>query len=83
MQTNLSGNWYQKRLRFEYLGKDLLKLVVSSGFSRGNLPDGGTRGGDLVMLNGREWKMGREWKIFKCHLYGGNQRGSGELVEGP
>ena len=40
-------------LKFQHLGKDdSLKLVVFSDSSMGNLPDGGTQGGHLILLMG-------------------------------
>ena len=42
-------------LKFQNLGDDdSLKLVVFSDASMGNLPDGGTQGGHLIVLMGKE-----------------------------
>ena len=45
-------------LKFQNLGKDSsLKLVVFCDASLGNLPDGGTQGGHLIMLMGEEGRF--------------------------
>lgn len=45
-------------LRFQYLGKQSsLKLVVFSDSSMGNLPDGGTQGGHLIILMGEDGRF--------------------------
>ena len=45
-------------LRFQNLGNDdALKLVVFSDAAMGNLPDGGTQGGHLIVLMGKEGKF--------------------------
>lgn len=48
----------QVTLKFQHLGEnDALNLVVFSDASLGNLPDGGTQGGILVVLMGKEGKF--------------------------
>ena len=45
-------------LKFQYLGQnDALNLVVFSDASLGNLPDGGTQGGTLIVLMGERGKF--------------------------
>ena len=49
-------------LKFQFLGDDnALELVIFSGASLGNLPDGGTQGGHFIMIVGK-------WKIFTIAL---------------
>lgn len=65
-------------LRFQYLGKDSsLKLVVFSDSSMGNLPDGGTQGGHLIMLMGEAgrfspicWQSKRIRRVVRSTLAG-------------
>ncbi|KAK9523757.1 hypothetical protein VZT92_017657 [Zoarces viviparus] len=65
-------------LRFQYLGRDSsLKLVVFSDSSMGNLPDGGTQGGHLVMLMGENgrfspicWQSKRIRRVVRSTLAG-------------
>lgn len=45
-------------LKFQPLGKDSsLKLVVFNDSSMGNLPDGGTQGGHIIMLMGEDGRF--------------------------
>lgn len=65
-------------LRFQHLGEDTsLKLVVFSDSSMGNLPDGGTQGGHLIMLMGEEgkfspkcWQSKRIKRVVRSTLVG-------------
>nr|XP_020481208.1 uncharacterized protein LOC109975033 [Monopterus albus] len=45
-------------LNFQHLGKDIaLKMIVFSDTSFGNLSEGGTQGGHLILLMGKNWKF--------------------------
>ena len=65
-------------LKFQYLGKDgSLKLVVFSDSSMGNLPDGGTQGGHLILLMGESgrfspicWQSKRIRRVVRSTLAG-------------
>lgn len=65
-------------LRFWYLGKDSsLKPMVFSDSSMGNLPDGGTQGGHLIMLMGQIgrfspicWQSKRIRRVVRSTLAG-------------
>jgi len=65
-------------LKFHNLGKeDSLKLVVFSDASMGNLPDGGTQGGHLIVLMGEKgrfspicWKSKRIRRVVRSTLAG-------------
>ena len=65
-------------LRFQYLGKvSSLKLVVFSDSSMGNLPDGGTQSGQLIMLMGEVgrfspicWQSKRIRRVVRSTLAG-------------
>ena len=66
------------KLKYQHLGSDSeLKLVTYSDASFGNLPDGGTQGGSLVMLMGENnkfsllfWQSKRIRRIVKSTLAG-------------
>lgn len=65
-------------LKFQHLGKDsALQLVVFSDSSMGNLPDGGTQGGHLIMLMGEDgrfspicWQSKRIRRVVRSTLAG-------------
>ena len=65
-------------LKFQHLGKDdSLKLVVFSDSSMGNLPDGGTQGGHLILLMGENgrfspicWQSKRIRRVVRSTLAG-------------
>ena len=65
-------------LKFQNLGDDdSLKLVVFSDASMGNLPDGGTQGGHLIVLMGKEgifspvcWQSKRIRRVVQSTLAG-------------
>ncbi len=65
-------------LNFQYLGKDsALKMVVYSDASFGNLSDGGTQGGHLIVLMGENgkfsplsWQSKRVKRIVRSTLAG-------------
>ena len=62
-------------LRFRYLGKDSsLKLMVFSDSSMGNLPDGGTQDGHLIMLTGEDGRFlpicWQTWRVGQSTLAG-------------
>ena len=65
-------------LKFLHLGKDgSLKLVVFSDSSMGNLPDGGTQGGHLILLMGENgrfspicWQSKRIRRVVRSTLAG-------------
>jgi len=65
------------RLQFQYLGEKDLEIVVFSDSSLGNLPDGGTQGGHLILLvgeNGRfspiSWHSKRVRRVVRSTLAG-------------
>lgn len=68
----------QVTLKFQYLGEnDALNLFVFSGASLGSLPDGGTQGGILVVLMGKEgnfsplcWQSKRIRRVVRSTLAG-------------
>lgn len=47
----------QVTLKFQHLGKNALNIVVFSDASLGNLPDGDTQGGTLIVLIGERGKF--------------------------
>lgn len=47
----------QVTLKFPHLGKNALNIVVFSDASLGNLPDGDTQGGTLIVLMGERGKF--------------------------
>ena len=65
-------------LKFQNLGDDdSLKLVVFSDASMGNLPDGGTQGGHLIVLMGKEgifspvcWQSKMNRRVVRSTLAG-------------
>ncbi|XP_062409954.1 uncharacterized protein LOC134100639 [Sardina pilchardus] len=65
-------------LKFQHLGKDSsTKLVVFSDSSMGNLPDGGTQGGHLILLMGENgrfspicWQSRRIRRVVRSTLAG-------------
>ena len=65
-------------LKLQHLGKDdSLKLVVFSDSSMGNLPDGGTQGGHLILLMGENgrfspicWQSKRIRRVVRSTLAG-------------
>lgn len=65
-------------MKFQYLGEDSsLKLVMFSDSSVGNLPDGGTQGGHLIMLMGEAgrflpicWQSKRIRRVVRSTIAG-------------
>lgn len=65
-------------LKFQYLGRtESLEMVIFSDSSLGNLPDGGTQGGHLVLLMGEDgrfspltWQSKRIRRIVRSTLAG-------------